>query len=188
MAGAGSALTTSRVDKSRSGDADTASAGQAARKNRHTEMHINTDFDGSHADSGDSAHRASGSWSGWGLTSTACHLLATPKNCINSARRVLTTAPCEDDGKRKLWMRLELRLGLQTLVAGVGNGRLGWLIRALRRDVARTLDLEPALVDVRDVYEAKEGCLTVVTLIVSVPASHDDDAFYLFLQKQNLST
>jgi len=171
MAGAGHAPTTSRVDEYGCGDADTASAGQAARKKRPAGLHINTDF-GS-ADSGDSAHRASGSWSVWGLTSTACNLLATPKNfCINSARRVLTTAPCEDDGERKLWMRLELRLGLQTLVAGVGNGRLGWLIQALRCDVARTLGLEPALVDVREVYEAKEGCLTVVECIVSVPAPH----------------
>jgi hypothetical protein len=69
-------------------------------------------------------------------------------------------------------MRLELRLGLQTLVAGVGHGRLGWFIQALRCDMVRTLGLEPALVDVREVYEAKEGCLTVVECVVSVPASH----------------
>ena len=106
-----------------------------------------------------------------GMCDPLLRLLTTPKNCINSARRALFTAPCEDDGEKKLWMRLELRLGLQTLVGGVGNGRLGGLITALRRGVARTLDLEPALVEVRELYEASKDTLTVVECVVSVPAS-----------------
>ena len=51
-------------------------------------------------------------------------------------------APWEEDGTEKVWLRLELRLGLETLVAGAGNGRLGLLILSLRRAFAKVLDLE----------------------------------------------
>ena len=72
----------------------------------------------------------------------ATGFLATPRNCLNSARRVLYTAPWEEDGSEKVWLRLELRLGLETLVAGAGNGRLGLLRLSLRREFAEVLDLE----------------------------------------------
>ena len=72
----------------------------------------------------------------------ATGFLATPRNCLNSARRALYTAPWEEDGAEKVWLRLELRLGLETLVAGAGNGRLGLLILSLRREFAKVLDLE----------------------------------------------
>ena len=72
----------------------------------------------------------------------ATGFLAKPRNCLNSARRALYTAPWEEDGAEKVWLRLELRLGLETLVAGAGNGRLGLLILSLRREFAKVLDLE----------------------------------------------
>ena len=77
--------------------------------------------------------------SGW---DSVVGLLATPKNLLNSARRALYSAPWEEDGNQKVWLRLELRLGIETLIAGAGNGRLGWLIQALRRDFSKILDLE----------------------------------------------
>ena len=143
----------------------------AVGRRRPAGMTINTDV-GSPPPADGAGASTLRAWAGkrW-AASSVCELLATPKNCLNSARRAVFTAPCEDDGERKMWMRLELRLGLQALVGGVGNGRLGWLIVALRRGIARTLVLEPALVDVREVYEARKGALTVVECVVSVPAS-----------------
>jgi len=69
-------------------------------------------------------------------------LLASPFECLNSARRSLLVAPCKIEGAQKLWMRLELRMPLQVLVDGAGNGRPGWLRRALRMEIAGVLGIE----------------------------------------------
>ena len=54
-------------------------------------------------------------------------LLATPKQCLNSARRLLFTAPSQgaEDAVPRVWIRLELCRGLHTLVgiSSVGVGR-----------------------------------------------------------------
>ena len=69
-------------------------------------------------------------------------LLASPFECLNSARRSLLVAPCKIEGAQKLWMRLELHMPLQVLVDGAGNGRPGWLRRALRMEIAGVLGIE----------------------------------------------
>merc|ERR1712166_551444 len=54
-----------------------------------------------------------------------------------------------------------------SLVNGAGNGRLGKLILALRMEFARSLDIEPSQVDVRNVFEMPGGSKTVVEILVS---------------------
>jgi hypothetical protein len=109
----------------------------------------------------------------WSWVGATEQLLATPKNCLDSARRKLYTAPCKVDGVQKVWMRLELRIGLETLVNGVGNGRLGWLLHAVRIEFSRSLDIEPSRVDVRDIYETPGSSLkTCVEVVVSPMKGH----------------
>ena len=97
-------------------------------------------------------------------------LLASPVRYLDSARRALATAPCQDKGHHKIWMRLELRLPMQTLVDNVGNGRLGWFRHAIRMEVARKLDLETLQVEIHNISETccrLGGCQTAVELIVT---------------------
>jgi hypothetical protein len=119
----------------------------------------------------ENAESTASTWS-WGCASAAGQLLATPKNCLNSARRMLYTAPCEIDGAEKVWMRLELRLDMETLVNGVGNGRLGWLLQAVRIEFARSLDVDPARVDVRDIFQVPGAPRTCVEVVVSPLKGH----------------
>ena len=93
-------------------------------------------------------------------------LLASPVHYLNSARRSLVAAPCYDaDHAHGVWLRLELRLPLQQLIDGAGNGRPGWLRRAFRMDFARSLMIEMEDVDVCDMFEIDGK--TVVELVVS---------------------
>ena len=85
----------------------------------------------------------------------SAELLVTPQNCINSARRALCIAQCELEGMHKVWMRLELRRGMQSLMAGAGNGRLKGLKQNLCIEFSRSLDIPVSCVGVCDIYEIR---------------------------------
>jgi hypothetical protein len=99
-------------------------------------------------------------------------LLASPLGCITSARRYVVSAPCVLDGETKLWVHLELRLPLQTLVDGAGNGRLSGLKCALRVELARSMRVAASQVDVREILD--HGNTTKVDLIISEAQPSDD--------------
>jgi len=76
-------------------------------------------------------------------------------------------APCAIDGQDKVWMRLELRRGLQLLIAGAGNGRLKGLKQNLCIEFARSLDTPASRVEVHDIYETPGGSRTCVEFVLS---------------------
>ena len=97
-------------------------------------------------------------------------LLGTPRHCINSARRALCIAPCEldgVDGVQKMWMCLDLRRELQSLMAGAGNGSLKGLKKNLCMEFARAVDIPVSYVEVRDISVISEGSATRVELVLS---------------------
>ena len=107
-------------------------------------------------------------------------LLSTPTQCLNSARRYLFMATSQSEGNKelKVFLRLELHRPLQTLIAGVGNGRMAGLKMSVRMEVARVCGVMPHDVEVVEVFEKingadsaqRENGTTVVDIIVSPPA------------------
>ena len=90
----------------------------------------------------------------------------------------MATSQSEGNKELKVFLRLELHRPLQTLIAGVGNGRMAGLKMSVRMEVARVCGVMPHDVEVVEVFEKingadsaqRENGTTVVDIIVSPPA------------------
>jgi hypothetical protein len=126
-----------------------------------------------------SAQRRAAAWGTDGLA-------FTPQAVLQSARRALFASSMWRDGEHKVWLALQLRIGLESLVASLGNGRINWLRVVIRNEFARLLEVDASQVEVLNIREALpdaaaraddgEGparALTSLELLVAPPAEYE---------------
>jgi hypothetical protein len=130
----------------------------------------------------------------WGIEGLA----STPKAVLNTARRALFASSMERDGAHKVYLALHLRMGLESLVASLGNGQMNWLRVVIRNEFARLLEVDAQHVEILNISECAQdqrvrqhpceagstsitsalqepaSALTAIRLLVSPPAEYED--------------
>ena len=104
------------------------------------------------------------------LGSMGCELLS-PCMTAKNTDRVICARPATIENADGIWIRLELKHSMQSLLDSCGNGKLTWLKVAVRLDLANTLKVNPAHLKIISLEQRDDGLVILQVLLTQPPDS-----------------